>query len=202
MGLTTYAELKTSLASWFHDRTDVANIADDLIDLAEARFNREIVSRRMDTSTTLTITSGAATIPTGLLKVRSIVLTAYPYTTLEYTPIDMLERLDPTITTPPERFCEVGSSFVMWPPTSAASRIRYRGKITPLDGTNTSNWILADHPDLYLKASLLGASEYFVDDDRIPLWERQVTAMIKAVNELDRDQNQMGLRPILTSTVT
>jgi len=26
--------------------------------------------------------------------------------------------------------------------------------------------------------------------------------MIKAVNDLDRDQNQMGLRPILTSTVT
>ena len=120
MGLTTYAELKTSLTSWFHNRSDVADIADDLIDLAEARFNREIVSRRMDTSTTLTITSGAATIPTGMLKVRSIVLTAYPYTTLEYTPIDVMEQLDPTITTSPERYCAVGSSFGMWPPRSVA----------------------------------------------------------------------------------
>ena len=33
MGLTTYAELKTSLTSWFHNRSDVADIADDLIDL-------------------------------------------------------------------------------------------------------------------------------------------------------------------------
>lgn len=200
MGLATYADLKASLTSWFHNRSDMADIADDLIDMAEARFNREIESRRMDASAPLTITAGAATIPPGLITVYSITRTAYPFGTIDYAPIDVIEQLDPAQTTPPARYCEVGSQFVFWPPTSAAARIRYRGKLTPLDGTNTTNWLLEDHPDLYLKAALLQASEYFVDDDRIPLWEREVAMTIEAINRRNREMNAGTIRPMPTAT--
>jgi len=200
MGLSTYAELKASLTSWFHNRTDVADIADDLIDMAEARFNREVKSRKMDVSTTLTITTGVATIPTGLVALHSLVNTAQPYGRIDYAPIDVIEALDPSNTGAPCRFAEVGEQFITWPPTSATARIRYRAKLTPLDSTNTTNWLLTDHPDLYLKTALLQASEYFVDDDRIPLWEREVATMIERINRQDREQNASIIRPLPQAT--
>jgi hypothetical protein len=197
MGLTTYTELKTSLTSWFHNRTDVADIADDLIDMAEAKFNRDIRTRRMDAvSPSLAITSGVATIPTGLLEVLSLRLTVEPYNIVDMQPIDVIEAHNPAVTELPSFFSLVGSQIITWPATTATARLRYRAKITPLSLTDPTNWILEDHPDLYLKAALAHASEYFVDDDRLTLWERQVEIMIARVNEQDRDQVGATIRPL------
>jgi hypothetical protein len=201
MALGTYSELVASLTSWFHDRTDVAALAPDFIRLAEARFNREIDTRAMDTTTTITIAAGVSPLPLDYLAVRSLRLLAHPYTILEYTPIDMLEAQDPAVTTTPEIYSIVGSNFVFWPATDGTARLRYRGTIPALTSTNTTNWLLTAHPDLYLKASLIQAEEYFVNDERVGLWAQEVAATIQQINALDRFQNRGILRPYNTGAV-
>ena len=49
MAISTYAELKTSIAN-FLARDDLTNEIDDFIDLAESRISRELETRSQDTS--------------------------------------------------------------------------------------------------------------------------------------------------------
>ncbi len=46
MAISTYAELKTSIANWL-DREDLTDIIPDFIALAETRHKRELKRRRM-----------------------------------------------------------------------------------------------------------------------------------------------------------
>ncbi len=55
MALSTYAELKTTIANWLN-RTDLTSeIAEDFIVLAEADFNSKLRIRQMHSQTTITI---------------------------------------------------------------------------------------------------------------------------------------------------
>jgi len=42
--------------------------------------------------------------------------------------------------------------------------------VTALSDTNTTNWLLTSHPDVYLYGSLLEAEPYLKDDERAALW--------------------------------
>ena len=51
MAISTYAELKTSIANWL-DREDLTDIIPDFIALAETRHKRDFKIRRMETRVT------------------------------------------------------------------------------------------------------------------------------------------------------
>ena len=46
MALTTYTELKTSLADWLY-RSDLASVIPDFISLAESQVERQLRTRQM-----------------------------------------------------------------------------------------------------------------------------------------------------------
>jgi hypothetical protein len=195
MALSTYTELKASIADWLFGRSDLTSQIPDFITMAEARFNRVIRCNDMDTSATLTITSGAATVPTGLLSIRSIYLNETPYGKIMFKPSDMIDQADPAITDKPRYYSRVGESFTFWPRTSADARIRYRASIDPLaTAAGGTNWLLAKHPDLYLVASLVSAAAYLKEDDRLPVWISQANDMIEGINIDDRMEQEDGMQ--------
>ena len=59
----------------------------------------------------------------------------------------------------------------------------YWKQFTPLDSLNPTNWLLTNHPDIYLYASLLSAEMVLREDDRLPTWnslyENALTNMTK-----------------------
>ena len=59
------------------------------------------------------------------------------------------------------------------PPPAAAqtATIEYYSRLAVLSPTATTNWILDDYPDLYLYGSLLQATAYIGNDERIQLWK-------------------------------
>jgi len=64
----------------------------------------------------------------------------------------------------------------------AEARIRRRVRdITPLDVFNTTNWVLTNHPDVYLFGSLVEAAPYIGDDERVPLWQSKYAAAFAEV---------------------
>lgn len=63
MALTTYTELKTSIADWLN-RTDLTSTIPDFISLAEAQIERQLRTRQMLTRTTLTIDAEFESTPT------------------------------------------------------------------------------------------------------------------------------------------
>ena len=52
---------------------------------------------------------------------------------------------------------------------------KYDG-VTALSSSNTTNWILTNHPDLYLYASLSEAAPYLGQDDRLAVWKNLYAA--------------------------
>ena len=61
MALSTYAGLKAAIGSWNFNRATLPT--DDLVTLAEARLNRDLRLRSMETEDALTGVIGSRTIP-------------------------------------------------------------------------------------------------------------------------------------------
>lgn len=192
--ISTYGELKTALAAWLKPNTalptdETTSRIPEYIALFEAEANRTLRIRHMDSvETALTITNGAATIPTGFREIKSFRLTDYPYNEVRYLPIDQIEALDPTNTSLPYYYDIVGANIITYPPTSATARMRYRSGLTPLASTNDTNWLLAKHPDAYLFGSLKQADIRYVDPERAPMVERRYNA---AMSQIIDEQNMM-----------
>lgn len=193
MALNSFSALKTSVADWLN-RADLTSQIPDFITMAEARFNRELRCDDMDVSASLTITSGVATVPTGLRSVRVIKLTASPYGKLIRQPVDVIENADPQNTGEPQFYCRVGAEFLKWPATSASAYIRYRKELTPLSDSDTSNWLLASHPDLYLAATLSAAFGLLKDEARFSTWETVAANIIAQINKDDLMQAEDGIQ--------
>ena len=73
MALSTYTELKTSIANWLN-RTDLTSeIAEDFIVLAEKDFNSKLRIRKMNaTDASFTINAETVALPTGFLQLRDM----------------------------------------------------------------------------------------------------------------------------------
>lgn len=186
MALTSYSELQAYVASELFGRTDLTDEIKDFIRLAEAHMANNLKCREMDTTSTLTITSGEATVPSDLQSVKSLRLTDSPYSEIQYEPIEVIESRRPDITGTIQVYDIVGEKFIFWPPSSASARLRYRADIPVLAADNTTNWILDEHPHLYAYGSLWQAFMHVKDDQRAAQYAALFNASIEELNIRDK----------------
>lgn len=158
MALSTYAELQTSIASWMV-RDDIATIIPDFIALAEADMNAVIRARQNTTYATVTFAStGYASLPTGYRAPRTMRLSGSPGYDLESVTLDRMAELlaSSSVAGNPEAFAVDGENFRCYPtPSSDTDAIcHYYRTVPALADDNTSNWVLAGHPHVYLFGAL------------------------------------------------
>jgi hypothetical protein len=200
MALTTYAELQTAAANWL-DRTDLTDRIPEFIALAEASFNRTIRQPQMITKNdSFSISGQYTTLPTDTLEIIRIVMDLTPVIVLEYmTPEELSERRRAlTGTGKPYYFTIVGGSssqleVLRTPDSTYTSSIIYYTKIPALTDSATSNWLLSNHPDIYLFGTLAEAEPYLKNDERLLVW---LTRLQKALTDLklqgDREKHSGG----------
>jgi hypothetical protein len=174
MALTTYAELKTSVGDWLN-RSDLATVIADFVTLAEAQIERALRTRQMLTRLSGTVTAEYTALPTDFLETKTLKLTSSnPITALQFESINALDDLKQTFTSSgkPKFFGIAGDYFRLLPvpDTSYTYELDYYASLANLSGSNTSNWLLAMAPDVYLYGSLLQAAPYLQDDQRISVW--------------------------------
>ena len=95
MAIGTFAELKTAAANWL-DRSDLTDRIPEFISLAEARFNRVLRIRDMETvSTAISTVAGTReySLPTGFVQMKEFHLTTDPITPLAYITPEMMSRM-------------------------------------------------------------------------------------------------------------
>ena len=186
MAITTYAELQTATANWL-DRSDLTDRIPEFIELAEANFNRVIRQPDMITKNdSFSIAGRYTTLPTDTLEIVRIVLDLTPVIVLEYmTPEELSERrITLTGTGKPYYFTTIGGSanqleVLRSPDDTYTASIIYYTRIPALaDGTN---WLLTNHPDIYLFGALVEAEPYLKNDERMPMWTSRLD---KALNDL------------------
>lgn len=185
MALTTYTELKASIADWLN-RTDLTTTIPDFISLAEAQIERTLRTRQMIVRANASFDSEYGAVPDDFLETKSLKLTSTnPITPLSFLSIDDMDaaRSHYTASGRPRFFSVVGGQFRISPTPDAAytTELIYFAKLAKLSSTVASNWLLTSSPDIYLYGSLLQAAPYLQDDARIQVW---ATLYERALNDL------------------
>jgi hypothetical protein len=173
MALSTYAELKASVADWLN-RSDLTSAITDFVSLAEAQMERTLRTTQMITRATATIDAEYNATPGDFLEARTFKMDTNPVTPLQFETIDSLDELLTVYTSSgkPKFFGVVGSQIrvVPIPDSSYTGELIYYSKLAKLSTSNTTNWLLTKAPDVYLYGSLLQAAPYLQDDARIQVW--------------------------------
>lgn len=189
MSLATYTDLQSSVASWLN-RTDLTSSIPDFITLAEARIARDLRLRSQVTSATITTTAGsqAASLPTGWLEFENVSVSSSPDVQLNYVNIQHLDTKFPnnSYTGTPVVYSIEGQQILFGPvPDSAyAINVLYYKRTDALSVTPT-NWLLTNHPSIYLFATLAEAAPFLKDDDRILIWEQKYKADVEKLQQID-----------------
>ena len=190
----TYAGLQASIAGLLH-RTDMASQIVDCIVLAEAPIARDLRIRSQVTSATLSTVAGtqAVAMPTGWLEFENVGL-GLPATNLVYVNIEYLDTKYPEnyFAGKPAVYSIEGANLLLGPTPDDVYPITalYYKKYDPLSVTPT-NYLLANHPSIYLFAALAEASVYTMDDKRVALYEAKYQKELKDVQDKD-DQGQFS----------
>lgn len=181
----TYSGLQASIAA-FLNRADLTAVIPDFIILAEAEMNRRIVSRRNITRSTVTINSEFVTAPTDIYKIAWLNWTDYPDLQLIYYTPDNFPLQSATLTGRPRWYTLQGSTaqfrFGPVPDQSYSASLTYWQRLAAL---SSSNWLLTDHPDIYLYGACKHAAPYLIDDPRIAIWGGLFEAALSSINQTD-----------------
>jgi len=191
MALTTYTELKASLADWLN-RTDLTSAIADFISLAEAQMERQLRTRQMIVRATASFAAAAeyGTVPDDFLETKSIKLDTNPVTSLSFQTIEAMDQLSNTTylsSGKPLYFTVVGNQFRLLPIPDGAytADLVYYAKLTKLSSTVATNFLLTQAPDVYLYGSLLQAAPYLQDDARISVWSSLYAAGLEQLQVAD-----------------
>lgn len=181
MAITTYAELQQAIADWLN-RADLGQQIPDFIKLAESTLNDVMRTSFMVTNSTLTVTSGRATLPSDALEMVYAQVASTENEPLEQvTPqqLLMLRRARTRAAGNPKFFAIIGREMLVTPtPVSGSVDVDYYQKIPALSDSNTSNWLLEEAPHVYLYTSLLHASPFLMDDVRYQVFQSSVSQQV------------------------
>lgn len=194
MAISTYNELLAAGANWLH-RTDLTDRLPEFVALAEAKMNRLLKTAEMESSTTLSASSGTVALPAGFVSMRRLRINIGGV----YQDIQMVglsPSLDNGTASIPQCAAIQGSNLILKPPPSATYSLLldYLAKFTPLSTGATSNWILASHPDAYLYGMLSHSAPFLGADARLTVWAQLFLDVIGDINSNDAHKRFDGIQ--------
>ena len=95
---------------------------------------------------------------------------------------------DPTDTDVPLFYCDYDYTHWLVAPTpddDYAYEVLYYERVQPLDSSNQSNWFTQYAPQALLYGSLLQAMPFLKNDERIPMWQQQYSAIVNTLKTED-----------------
>lgn len=191
MPFSTYSELKTAIANFLY-RDDIADDVGDIIALAEEDIGSRIQVSDMEATTTLTLSSGSATLPTDYAAWRKVQPSATNLGPLDFaTPSYINTAYNSGASGTPRYFTIEGGSIRTAPSSDTDIVLDYYAKIPALSDTNTSNWLLAKWPSVYLYGALVHSASFFDEQDKQSMWGRMFE---RALEQLRKQDEQAARR--------
>lgn len=197
MSVSTYAELKTTVASYLA-RTDLTDQITDFIRFAELRLRREVRIRQILKTSTLTCTGGTSTVslPSDFLEVRDFIVNTNPVQPLTYASPSAFSRNSRTTESgKPIDYTILATQVQLAPVPDSAYELKMLHYFTPtyLSDSNTSNEFLVNVPDLLLYATLLEAEPYLMNDARVSTWGAMYEKGLAALTKSDESAQYSGV---------
>ena len=189
MAITTYSNLKTTIASYLN-REDLTAYLGDFITLAESRLNRELRVREMveiNTSTNTVAGTQSYDLPTGYLEALTVIYQSNPFITLRFMAnSDFYNNYNSSQSSgTPTYFTIVGTKILlgMQPDSAQTLQINHYKKVSALSDSNATNDILTNYPELYLYGALAESSPFLMQDERLQIWAGLYKEALKNANE-------------------
>jgi hypothetical protein len=194
--IVDYTSLQAAVTEYLardQDATLVARIP-TFIQLAEAKFNRQLFVRQMERRSTALVNTASSepefiSLPADFQSMRRVRLSSVMgKPCLEFksgTQLDEYRFAASDIAAQPRYFTVFGDEIELAPTPDAAYTIEmvYRQTIPPLASSGT-NWLLALAPDLYLYGALMESAPYIKEDGRIQTWGLGFTGALNDLNNL------------------
>jgi hypothetical protein len=193
MPLQTYTDLTAAIAGWLQ-RSDLAAVIPNFVQLFEACANRRLRVRQQEASASLTPSGGVAALPADYLSWRRLTFTGNPRQELSYVEPSWLQAAYPDQPTDiPRVFTIEGGSIRTMPldPANTALELLYFQSIPPL-ASSTTNWLMAAHPDLYLFGTLTEAQAYTVNAETAALWKARRDELFEEIAQLSNKSRGAG----------
>ena len=198
MALTTYTELKASIAD-FLNRDDLTTVIADFITLAESQINRDVRHWKMEARSSGQQSGGDEymQIPADWVESIRLHLTGTGTSAVNLISRDAMadkrERNDDTSGTV-MYYTHADGQFQLYPTPSADTdfELLYIQKLDALSGSNADNWLLLEAPDVYLYGSLIHSAPYLVEDERVAMWAQMYSASVARLNEASESARFSG----------
>lgn len=196
MAISTYAELKTAVANWLDDSNLTSRIPEFIV-YAESLLAGDpqpqdmtvlpgIRCRAMYKRVTASITTEYFDAPASLLELKDIQLNGNKYTPLKYlTPKQMTDKYQSNSTGEPKHYTIIGDEVQVRPAPDTTYTLEIGGyyRFTAFSDDADTNWLLTNHPFIYLYGALVAASPYLQD----PMdWKSEYMILAKTINGTER----------------
>ncbi len=195
--ITNYASLQTAVSDYLA-RDDLTSFVPNFIQNAENKLYRSINLRNEETALNVSISSGAAAVPSDFKALKYAYFDRTPVQLLEWTPISELyhdypNRSDSGV---PCLISREGSNFIFGPASQDGTlKGIYYAKLDPLRTTDP-NWYTTNAPEVLLYASLLEAQPFILGDERIPVWQGLLLDALESIRT-EQDNAEYSKGPLI-----
>jgi hypothetical protein len=193
MSLQTFSDLTAALGNWLQ-RSDLAALLPNFVQLFEACANRRLRVRQQEATLELTPSSGVVALPSDYLAWRRLTWTGNPRRELAYVEPSWLQAAYPDLPAGiPKVFTIEGGNILAMPldPSNVALELVYFQQIPSL-ATNSTNWLMSQHPDLYLFGALTEAQAYTVNAETAALWKARRDELLDEIEKLSNKTRGAG----------
>ena len=196
MALANYVDLLASVAAWMN-RTDLGAVIPDFVTLAEARISRDLRLRKQVVTSTLATVGGTRGInlPADWLSFENVSLLTSPEMQLTYATVEHLDVVYPNNGTngKPSLYTIEGDQILFAPTPDGiyTVSILYFARFAALQ-TASINWLMTNHPSIYLYACLKQGYLYVKDQASAAEYEGLYNNTMKALQTQDDSAQHSG----------
>ncbi len=198
LAIATYADLKATALDFLTRATDTATAAamPVAIKVAEARLNRKLGA--VETDASLTGTTDSRTIDVSSLSIAEPIALYLAEASTDEREIQLqggFERLT-TSGRPAQAMWDVDAEELVFDRPLDGNypfRLRYRERFA-LSDSATTNWLLTNHPDVYLAATLMWGAGYNEEWPSGQIWKAVLDEGIAEVQNVISRQRKGVLR--------
>lgn len=166
----TYDDLVALVGNWM-DRDDLTDRIPEFVSLLEGRLNRLLRTVMQETPATFAITSGSYPLPDDFRKMRKLSYYGQPAMALSQVSPAELNDWRSAYNPVTRVYAIEGRTLVLadaaTPDRPVTLSAVYWRRIPPLGTFQPVNWLLEEHPDIYLWGSLHQAATYIRDPEAL-----------------------------------
>jgi hypothetical protein len=195
--VTTYAQLQADVAAWTA-RTDIAAVIPSFIRLGEAEIGRVVRALEQETDLLMNCTSPAysCALPDGFLGFKHVFVSGASEPRTQYVPPTQFHELN---LRPRDAFADSFGTALLYTIESNVIKVNrpagssepivldtsYVKKFATLDNTNTTNWLLTNHYDVYIWAALKEAWDYVDETEMVAKYQAKFDRVVAQLTALE-----------------